>query len=67
MLSAIGIGSEVDAEYLKKISCNNYYRIKQTKISEFFKTLSASMTMFEGNNPQKDLRDGLEEELKGQI
>lgn len=67
MVSAIGIGTKVDTEFLKTISFNNYYRIKQTKISEFFKTLSASMTMFVGNDPQKDLRDGLEEELKEQI
>lgn len=67
MLTAIGIGTNVDSTFLSAISNNNYYRIGQKDISYFFQTLSASMSMNSGGNPQHDLLDGLAEELKGQI
>ena len=67
MLTAIGIGTNVDSTFLSAISNNNYYRIGQKDISYFFQTLSASMSMNSGGNPQHDLLDGLAEEMKGQI
>lgn len=67
MLTAIGVGYQVDTKFLSDISNGNYYRIGQSSISSFFQTLSASLTMTNGDNLQNELFDGLDNELKRQI
>ena len=55
MFTAIGIGTEVDKNFLNSISKGNYSYISRTNISEFFQTLSASMSLSGGVNPQDEL------------
>lgn len=67
MLTAIGLGSNVDKKFLSAISNSNYFRIGQKNIGDFFQMLSASMTMADGGNAQNDLLNGMEKALKGEI
>ena len=53
MFTAIGIGTEVDKNFLDRISKGNYSYISRANISDFFQTLSASMSLSNGYNPQE--------------
>ena len=63
LFTAIGIGTDVDKQFLERISKGNYSFISRTNISSFFQTLSASMSMNDGRDPQEDLLGALNESI----
>lgn len=55
MLTAIGIGENIDKEILSKLSAGNYSMIQRGGFSKFFQFLSASINAIDKCNPQDDL------------
>ena len=60
MLTAIGIGGEIDRNILSMLSDGNYSTIKRDGFSRFFQFLSASISTQDRCNPQEDLLGEME-------
>lgn len=61
--TAIGIGSKVNKEFLRKISNNNFALINDSKISDFFQILSGSLSIDDVRQSPDNLLDGINKEL----
>ena len=67
ILTAIGIGTDIDKDILSKLSNGNYSVIKKSGFSRFFQFLSASISAVERKDPQEDLLGEIEESFSVEL
>lgn len=67
MLTAIGIGEDIDKDILSMLSDGNYSIIKRGGFSRFFQFLSASISASDKGCPQDDLLGEIEESFSVEL
>ena len=67
MLTAIGIGEDIDKDILSMLSDGNYSIIKRSGFSRFFQFLSASISASDKGCPQDDLLGEIEESFSVEL
>ncbi len=67
MLTAIGIGENIDKDILSMLSDGNYSIIKRSGFSRFFQFLSASISASDKGCPQDDLLGEMEESFSVEL
>ena len=67
MLTAIGIGEDIDKEILSMLSDGNYSIIKRSGFSKFFQFLSASISASDKGHQQEDLLGEIEESFSVEL